>query len=452
MKIIIVGGGRLGYAIARQLLLENHDITVIEPDSRRAEFISTSLDVIVLEGRATIELLCEAGAANADLLIAATMSDETNLISCAVGRKLGARHTIARVREEEYYQDMLLLRDEMGLSLSINPERTAAKEISRILRFPVATKVEPFANGLAELVEYHVGAKSKLCGVQLQDFRTKISAGVLVTTLERGGKLHIPNGDYVLEAGDDISLVGSPHELHALFKRIGEFTHEVQGVMLIGGSRIAERLTMELTKMRIRTIIVEQNEKRCIALKDALPEATVIWGDAAQPNLLREEGLLDTDALVALTDSDAMNLVLSSLAQSEQVPKVVTKLNEENYVQLAEQYGVTTTIQPAAVTASRITEYIRAMQNSADVSGVETLRLVAEGRAEALGFVVRASSPVVGVPLKDLKLKPSVLVAAVIRGSECFIPGGNDSIRPDDRVVVITIHHGMRRIEDLLTR
>ena len=162
MKIIIVGGGRLGYAIARQLLLENHDITVIEPDSRRAEFISTSLDVIVLEGRATIELLCEAGAANADLLIAATMSDETNLISCAVGRKLGARHTIARVREEEYYQDMLLLRDEMGLSLSINPERTAAKEISRILRFPVATKVEPFANGLAELVEYHVGAKSKL--------------------------------------------------------------------------------------------------------------------------------------------------------------------------------------------------------------------------------------------------------------------------------------------------
>ena len=155
MKIIIVGGGRLGYAIARQLLLENHDITVIEPDSRRAEYISTSLDVIVLEGKATIDLLRDAGAANADLLIAATMSDETNLISCAVGRKLGARHTIARVREEEYYQDMLLLRDEMGLSLSINPERTAAKEISRILRFPVATKVEPFANGLAELVEYH---------------------------------------------------------------------------------------------------------------------------------------------------------------------------------------------------------------------------------------------------------------------------------------------------------
>ena len=204
--------------------------------------------------------------------------------------------------------------------------------------------------------------------------------------------------------------------------------------------------------MRIRTVIVEQDEKRCIALKDLLPGATVIWGDAAQPNLLREEGLLDTDALVALTDSDAMNLVLSSLAKSEQVPKVVTKLNEENYVQLAEQYGVTTTIQPAAVTASRITEYIRAMQNSADVSGVETLRLVADGRAEALGFIVRASSPVVGVPLKDLKLKSSVLVAAVIRGSECFIPGGNDSIQPDDRVVVITIHHGMKRIEDLLTR
>lgn len=450
MKIVIVGGGRQGCAIARQLLLENHDITVVEPDHRRAEFLSTSLDVIVVEGRANVEQLRVAGAAGADLLIAATMSDETNLISCAVGRKLGAKHTIARVRDEEYYEDMLLLRDELGLSLSVNPERTAAKEISRILRFPVATKVEPFAHGLAELVEYCVGAQSKLCGVSLQDFRQQFSEGVLVCTLERGESLHIPNGDYVLQAGDVISLLGSPHALHTLFRRIGEFQRETHGAMIVGGGRVGERLAMELEKLKIRTTIIEPDETRCRALMDTLPAATVICADGAQPDILREEGLLDTDALVAVTESDAMNLVIASFAQTERVPKIVTMLNEDNYLQLAESYGLNTTVQPAAVTAARISEYVRAMENSADVSGVETLRMVADGRAEALEFAVRAPSKLTGVPLRALHLKKSVLVAAVIRGRECFIPGGSDAVEVGDRIVVVTTHHGMRRVEDVL--
>lgn len=450
MKIIIVGGGRLGYAIARQLLLEKHDITVIEPDSRRAEFISTTMDVIVIEGRVTVENLRLAGTATADLLIAATLSDETNLISCAVGRKLGAKHTIARVRDEEYYEAMLLLRDETGLSLSVNPERSAAKEISRILRFPVATKVEPFAHGLAELVEYPVTEKSRLCGVKLMNFRSDFSAGVLVCALERGDRVYIPNGDTVLAAGDVISLAGSPQELHALFKRIGEFTHEVQGVMMVGGGRVAERLSAELARMRIRSIIVERSEERCRALKETLPDATIICGDGAQPDVLREEGLLDTDALVAVTEEDPMNLVISSFAATEKVPKIVTMLQEEKFQQIAEAYGLTTTVQPAAVTAARITEYVRAMRNSADVSGVETLRLIADGGAEALEFLVRGQSRVVGVPLRDLKLKPAVLVAAIIRGRDCFIPGGNDAVETGDRIIVVTTHHGMKQIEDIL--
>ena len=450
MKIIIVGGGRQGYAIARQLLLENHDITVVEPDHRRAEFISTTLDVIVVEGRANIEHLKLAGAATADLLIAATMSDETNIIACAVGRKLGATHTIARVRDEEYYEDLVLLEDELCLSLSVNPERSAAKEISRVLRFPVAAQVEPFAHGLAELVEYHVSARSRLCGVKLQDFRSDFSAGVLICALERAGELHIPNGDYVLQAGDAVTLVGSPHELHGLFRRLGEFSHETQSVMIIGGSRIAVRLTAELAKMRIRSTIIERSEERCEVLQDLLPEATIICGDGAQPDVLREEGLLDTDALVALTDSDAVNVVIASFAESEQVPKVVAKINEDNYIQLADSHGITTSIQPAGVAASRITEYVRAMENSANVSGVETLRLIADGRAEALEFSARAPSPVIGVPLKDLKLKSAVLIAAVIRGRDCFIPGGGDAIQDGDRVIAVTIHHGMKRLEDLL--
>ncbi len=218
MKIVIVGAGRVGYAIAEQLLTEGHDITVVEGDPERAAYISSTLDVIVVEGRANVDQLRIANVADADLLIAATSSDETNLISCMVGRKLGATHTIARVRDEEYYQDVVLLQDELGLSLSINPERTSAKEISRTLRFPAATKVEPFANGLVELVEFKLREGSKLDGLRLNDFRSRYSEGILICAVEREGSVTIPNGDFVLAAGDYVTVVGAPHELHELFR------------------------------------------------------------------------------------------------------------------------------------------------------------------------------------------------------------------------------------------
>ena len=224
MKIVIVGAGRVGYAIAEQLLTEGHDITVVESDPERAAYISSTLDVIVVEGRANVDQLRIANVADADLLIAATTSDETNLISCMVGRKLGATHTIARVRDEEYYQDVVLLQDELGLSLSINPERTSAKEISRTLRFPAATKVEPFANGLVELVEFKLREGSKLDGLRLNDFRGRYSDGILICAVEREGSVTIPNGDFVLAAGDYVTVVGAPHELHELFRKIGELS------------------------------------------------------------------------------------------------------------------------------------------------------------------------------------------------------------------------------------
>ena len=235
MKIVIVGAGRVGYAIAEQLLTEGHDITVVESDPERAAYISSTLDVIVVEGRANVDQLRIANVADADLLIAATTSDETNLISCMVGRKLGATHTIARVRDEEYYQDVVLLQDELGLSLSINPERTSAKEISRTLRFPAATKVEPFANGLVELVEFKLREGSKLDGLRLNDFRGRYSDGILICAVEREGSVTIPNGDFVLAAGDYVTVVGAPHELHELFRKIGEFRHEAESVIIVGG-------------------------------------------------------------------------------------------------------------------------------------------------------------------------------------------------------------------------
>ena len=422
MKIVIVGAGRVGYAIAEQLLTEGHDITVVEGDPERAAYISSTLDVIVVEGRANVDQLRIANVADADLLIAATTSDETNLISCMVGRKLGATHTIARVRDEEYYQDVVLLQDELGLSLSINPERTSAKEISRTLRFPAATKVEPFANGLVELVEFKL----------------------------REGSVTIPNGDFVLAAGDYVTVVGAPHELHELFRKIGEFRHEAESVIIVGGGRIAERLALELARMRIHSTIIERDPARCRVMKTLLPEATIICADGTKPDVLREEGLSSADALVTVTESDETNLIISSFAYNENVPKIVTKVDEDNFIQLAESYGLTTIIQPADVTAGRIVEYVRWMENSAHSSGVETLRMVADGQAEALEFIVRAESQFLDVPLKALKLKDSVLVASIIRRGKCRVPSGNDAIELGDRVVVVTTNHGMHELKDIL--
>ena len=431
MKIVIVGAGRVGYAIAEQLLTEGHDITVVESDPERAAYISSTLDVIVVEGRANVDQLRIANVADADLLIAATTSDETNLISCMVGRKLGATHTIARVRDEEYYQDVALLQDELGLSLSINPERTSAKEISRTLRFPAATKVEPFANGLVELVEFKLREGSKLDGLRLNDFRGRYSDGILICAVEREGS-------------------GAPHELHELFRKIGEFRHEAESVIIIGGGRIAERLALELARMHIHSTIIERDPARCRVMKTLLPEATIICADGTKPDVLREEGLPEADALVTLTESDETNLIISSFAHHENVPKIVTKVDEDNFIQLAESYGLTTIIQPADVTAGRIVEYVRWMQNSAHSSGVETLRMVADGQAEALEFIVRAESQFLDVPLKALKLKDSVLVASIIRRGKCRVPSGNDAIELGDRVVVVTTNHGMHELKDIL--
>ena len=279
MKIVVVGGGRVGLAIIRLLLNEQHDITVVESDPERAEFLATTMDVYVIEGRSDVEHLKEAGTAEADLLIAVTPSDENNLIACAVGRKLGAKHTIARVRDEEYYQDMVLLREELGLSMSINPERTAAKEISRCLRFPSAVKVEPFAHRQVELVEYKVSNDCKLCNVVLTDFREKFGDRVLVCTIERDGQVYIPSGKSQIEAGDTITLVGAPESIHKLFRQIKEFRHETRNVMLLGGGRLAERLGQELQKLHIRFTIIEKDMKRCMELKAAFPEATIVCAD-----------------------------------------------------------------------------------------------------------------------------------------------------------------------------
>lgn len=450
MKIVVVGGGRVGLAIIRLLLNEQHDVTVVESDPERAEYIATTMDVYVIEGRANVEQLRNAETAEADLLIAVTQSDETNLIACAVGRKLGAKHTIARVRDEEYYQDMVLLKEELGLSLSINPERSAAREISRCLRYPSAIKVEPFGHRQVELVEYKVSHHSKLKHVFLKDFREQFGDRVLVCTVERDGTLYIPNGKFRIEAEDILSLVGTPESLHKLFRQIKEYQQSPHTVMMIGGGRLAERLGEELQKLHIHCTIIDRHMERCVELKSLLPEATVVCANGTEPDVLMEEGLNGVDALVTLTDSDTTNMVISSFGKSQGVPQSVTLLNEEHFVKMAEERGLNLLIQPQKVTAERIAEYVRGMQNSSHSSEIETLRMISDGQAEALEFVAKSEMDLLNTALKDLPLKSSILIAAILHGGQCVIPNGDDKIQLGDHVVVVTTRRGMTKLEDII--
>ena len=450
MNIILAGAGKIGYTLAHLLTKEGHDVTVIDVSRERIALLSASLDVMTICGHADADILRLAGADKADLLIAATDSDETNILCCMVGRKLGAKHTIARVRQEEHYREVVLLRDELGLSLTINPDRAAANEISRVLRFPSATKVEPFAKGQAELVELRITEKNRLCGMALRDYHSRFGNGTLICAVQRGDKVYIPGGDFVLEAGDDISVVGAPKDVHELFRDISIYRKGARYVMIVGGSRAAVYLARQLLAMGIRVKILEKSEAKCGLIKDVAPKAEVVCCDGSKPDVLQEEGMAAFDAFVVLTERDELNLLTAAYAMREGLDKVVTRVTEEHYAELASAMGLEDPVQPRRIVAKQVSAYIRGMQNSSEVSGVESLREVMDGLLEVLEFSVRGDSVCVGRTLSELPIRRDALVAAIIRDGRCIIPRGGDAMQTGDSVLVVTTTPGMTRLDDIL--
>lgn len=450
MFIILAGAGKIGFTLAAQLTREGHSVTVIDSSRERVSLISSSLDVMTICGHADADILRLAGAEKADLLIAATDSDETNILCCMVGKKLGARHTIARVRQEEHYREVVLLREELGLSLTVNPEYAAANEISRLLRFPSAAKVAPFAKGQAELVELKLTEGNPLCGTSLRDYHSRFGDGTLVCAVRRGGDVYIPGGDFVLAPGDTIGLVGSPKHIHALFRELSIYKKRAKYVMIVGGSRAAVYLARQLLSMGIHVKLLEMNEEKCTRVKDAAPKAEVVCCDGSHPDILDEEGMPAFDAFVAMTGQDEINIIIGTYAMRAGLGKVVTKVSEAHYADLAVTLGLESPVQPRSIVARQVIEYIRGMENSADVSGVETLRQVMEGRVEVMEFRVRGASPCIGRTLSALPIRRDVLVAAIIREGACIIPRGGDMIHPGDGVIVVTTAPGMTRLDDIL--
>ena len=449
MNIILVGAGRIGKEMAFRLAEEDHDVTVVDSNEDCLEQLTTSVDVMTMLGNGSdYTVLDEASVGSADLLIAVTDNDAVNMLCCLVGRKLGVKNTVARVRTMEYFRQMVFLKDELGLSLVLNPEQAAAAEISRILRFPSATKVDSFAKGRAEMVEHTVEEGSPLCSLRLDRFRGKYN-GILIAVVEHGDEVVIPKGDFVLSAGDIIHVVGAPMAISAFFKAIGAYKRSVKNVMILGGGRISLYLGTYLLGAGIRVKIIERDEEHCEAIKEILPKAEVLLGDGTDPAVLEEEGIRGTDAFVALTGSDQNNIITSMFAQRSGAGKVITKVNEDSFRLMAGDAKLNSFVLPKNSAAEIVVRYVRAVQHSLDTVGIESLHDIAYGKAEVLEFAIHGDAPSLGVPLKDLDIRRDTLIAAIIRDNRCIIPAGSDTLERGDTVIAVTTKFGMKCFADI---
>lgn len=450
MQIIIAGAGKVGHTVAETLSDEGHDITVIDQDPNTIQILSNTLDVICVEGSATNpETLLEAGAATADLLLAATELDEVNMICGISARKLGTRHVVSRIRDPEYLKQTNFLRNALGLDVVLNPEYECAMEISRVLRFPSAVRVDAFSKGNVEIIEHRIRENSKLDGVQLKLLPKMFNAKVLVGVVERGGEAVIPNGDFVLRSGDKLSVTGSFSELRRFFISAGEYQKPVRKVMLMGGGRVAAYLARTLIESGISVTIVERSRQRCEQLFELIPKAHIVCGDATRKDVLLESGIQSTDAFVSLTGDDGDNVITALYARSFNVGKVVVKVNKEHFTTILEQSGLDSVVTPKQLVALKLARYVRAMQNS-EGGSMETLYRLADGKVEALEFKIDASAAFLNTPLKDLRLKPNILICAIIRNGKSIVPDGSSVILPGDHAIIITAAGRLKDINAII--
>lgn len=449
MKIIIVGCGRVGTSIATELNLEGHDITVIDTKRDEVQNLSDTLDIMGIEGNgATYEILSEAGAESADLLIAATALDEINIYSCLMAKSAGVKHTIARVRNPEYTMDLFRVKDQLGLSMAINPELTAANEISRLLKFSGALEVDSFSKGLVEIIKVIVPNDSIVCNKKLSEI-DNLKGKVRVCSVERENEVFIPNGDFVLNGGDKISIVTRPETALKFFKRINVATDKSRDVVILGGGKITYYLAKNLLKAGVDVKIIERNAERCHQLAEILPEAVIIHGDCMDQDLLLSEGIEHANGVAALMDLDEKNILISMYIKSVSKTKVITKVNNTSFDEIMDKLNIECIVHPKQIAGEYIARYIRAMQNSAG-SNVETLYRLSDNRIEAIEFRVRDSSKVAGIPIKDLELKDNLQIICINRQGKIILPHGDDVISPNDMVMIITMHKGLGRLEDIL--
>ena len=446
MYIIIVGLGKLGSTLTKQLSTEGHDIVVVDPDNSVVSSTVDAYDVMGICGNgATYEVLKEAGAAKAKLIIAATGSDELNILCCLFAKHMGTENTIARVRNPDYAGQSQFLRNDLGISMTVNPEYETANEISRIIRFPSAANLDSFAGGRVEIARVRVHSDNPLCDMPIHEMRKKTKAKVIICAVQRNDSVFIPSGDFVLHCDDVISITGTRAELSSFMKQTGVYKQKIKNVMIVGGGRIAYYLAKLLSDTGRNIKLIELKDERCRHMSDMLDDVTVIHGDGTDQDILEEQCIDGQDALIALTGIDEENIIVSMYAESKGVNKVITKVNRHSY-SILNDIGLETVVSPQIVAGNLVTRYVRALHNSAGNSQIQTLYKLVGGKVEAAEFIVPEDAGYLNIPFKELELMPNLLIGCIIRNGKIIFPGGDDVMKANDSVIVVTAG---RIIEDL---
>ena len=439
MNIIIAGDGKVGSTLTRQLCAEGHNITLIDCNAAVLESSVERYDVMGIHGNcASMDVLRQAGVMDAELLIAATNADEINLLCCTTAHGMNPNlHTIARIRNPEYTEQIYSMRDIFGLSMVINPEKQAATEIERLLKYPGFLRRDVFARGRTEIVELRIDKSSKLLNVRLMDLPSIIKCRVLICAVLRNGAALVPNsGDFTFMEGDRIFVTAPTRDLTTLLKNLGIITRRVRSVMLCGAGRVSYYLASSLLKSGISVTIVERDFDRCQELCSLLPDATIIHGNVGDTELLESEGLTKFDALVTLTGAEELNMIVSLYAGSVGVPQVITKLGHVANRSIIDSLNLGSVVCPKDLVSSNIVRYVRAMQNQ--TGAAISVHAIADGQVEAMEFLVDESTKNCGIPLKNLKPKANVLIASITHGSKTEIPNGDSMFHQGDSVVVVT--------------
>ena len=451
MKIVIIGNGKVGYHLAERLAKDGHDITIVDRNEVALIHSAEHLDVQCIKGHgASVNVLMNADVGESDLVIAVTNSDEVNMLCCLVAKNLGAKYTIARIRDSDYFAELELLKKELKLEMAINPEYTTAMEIYSLIRFPEAVDIETFYRGQIELAGFHVVKSDFLVGKTVShvmkhlDVRTK----VLFCTVQRGDSVIIPNGSFTFQENDKVYVIGDISGVSFFFKQLGRLMPKIKDVMIAGGGRIAYYLAKTLEREKIGVKIIEKNRNRCSHLSEELDHSLVICGDGTDQDLLELENLSHTGAFVALTDRDEDNLIISLYASQRGVSKVIAKNNRLKYAGISQKIGVNSVISPKVITASHILHFVRGL-NDSQGSRMLALYQIAEQKADAMEFLVHHTTHHLNVPFKNLPLKSGVLIAVIVRNGTFIIPKGDSWLEQNDTIIVISREHTIYDLNDI---
>lgn len=451
MRIIIVGNGKLGSSLASVLIKEGHDVTVVDRSDAAIQRGMDTLDALFIKGSGVSEVtLKEADAAHADIVIAVTVGDEINMLTCLTAKKLGARYTIARIRDPEYFDSLPFLQRELGIDSVINPERSTAREIMRMLRFPTAGSIQTFSRGRVEIVDFKASEDDPVVGIPLREIyrKNKDLPQVLFCVVERDGEVLIPRGDFIVQAGDRVHVVSDLTTITKFFRYLGKVIEPVRSAMLIGGSRIAYYLATMLTELKIRVKIIEIDPDKALQLSEMLPDVTVIQGDGTDQELLESEGLRDTPAFVTLSSRDEENLMAGIYAVHQGVKKVIVKSQRDNYSAIMHEMGLDSIISTREVAVNAILRVIRSRVNRQSALMERFYRLM-DGKVEAIEFKIESGANYIGVPIRSLSIRDDCLIAIIVRDTNIKIPFGDDTLMDGDHAVIITCSPGITSMNDI---